>query len=270
MLISQEIILWSGFITKINKRKRSQRRKFCLTNMRFINFGDKKLKDVVIGFFAGSMVKRQIDVIKITHLTYSETSNEFVLHVPSEYDYRLTTLDKDSFIYFLLMIRENLGQPPLKLWFKPEINLGIFCTTEGMKEKKYPTQDPREMTAEAFRAYIDAKKLRIKSIAENTETLISRDGKKITENDFEVLRMLGKGAFGKVVLAQKRDDGEFYAVKILEKQALLKKDSLEQIKTERNILEMARHEFIVGLEYCFHSPSRVYFAMKFMQGGELF
>lgn len=106
---SKETILWSGFITKINKRKRSQRRKFCLTNIRFINFGDKKLKNILIGFFAGSMVKRQIDIIKITHLTYSETSNEFVLHVPSEYDYRLTTLDKDSFIYFLLMIRENLA-----------------------------------------------------------------------------------------------------------------------------------------------------------------
>lgn len=225
---------------------------------------------MVIGFFAGSKIKRQIDIVKITHLTYSETSNEFVLHVPSEYDYRLTTLDKDSFITYLLMIRENLSQPPMKIWFRPEINLGNFCTTEGMKERKYPNQEPREMSVEQFRSYVDAKKLRIKTIAENTETLISRDGKKITENDFEVLRMLGKGAFGKVVLAQKRDDGEFYAVKILEKSALLKKDSLEQIKTERSILEMARHEFIVGLEYCFHSPSRVYFAMKFMQGGELF
>jgi serum/glucocorticoid-regulated kinase 2 len=51
---------------------------------------------------------------------------------------------------------------------------------------------------------------------------------------------------------------------------LIKKDQIQQIKTERNILEQARHEFIVGLEYCFHSPTRVYFAMKFMQGGELF
>lgn len=92
----------------------------------------------------------------------------------------------------------------------------------------------------------------------------------MSEQDFEALRVLGKGAFGKVVLAKKRDDGEFYAIKILDKSQLLKKDSLDQIKTERTILEMARHEFIVGLEYCFHCPSRVYFAMKFMQGGELF
>lgn len=152
----------------------------------------------------------------------------------------------------------------------PEINLGEFTRTEGMKDRKYPKHEPRDITSQLFKEYVENKKQRIKIISENTETLISRDGQKITENDFEVLRMLGKGAFGKVVLAQKKDDREFYAVKILEKAALLKKDSLEQIKTERSILEMARHEFIVGLEYCFHSPSRVYFAMKFMQGGELF
>ena len=242
-----ESILWTGFITKINKRKRSQRRKFSLTNLRFINFGDNKgLKDVVFNIFR-SKALRSIELDKITHVTYSETSNEFVVHVPLEYDYRLTTLDKDSFISYLIMIKENSGHPPIKIWFMPEINLGEFTRTEGMKDRKYPKHEPRDITSQLFKEYVENKKQRIKIISENTETLISRDGQKITENDFEVLRMLGKGAFGKVVLAQKKDDREFYAVKILEKAALLKKDSLEQIKTERSILEMARHEFIVEI-----------------------
>lgn len=67
--------------------------------------------------------------------------------------------------------------------------------------------------------------------------MISRDGKKLTENDFEVLQMLGMGAFGKVVLTRKKDDGELYAIKILNKVDLIKKDQIQHIKTERSILE---------------------------------
>lgn len=67
----------------------------------------------------------------------------------------------------------------------------------------------------------------MKKNAENTETLISRDGKKLTENDFEVIRMLGKGAFGKVILTQKKDDGELYAIKIINKADLIKKDQIQ-------------------------------------------
>jgi len=56
----------------------------------------------------------------------------------------------------------------------------------------------------------------------------------------------------------------------MSKADLIQKNQLEQIKTERDILEQVRHPFVVGLEYCFHSPTRIYIAMKFMQGGELF
>lgn len=71
------------------------------------------------------------------------------------------------------------------------------------------------------------KTIQMKKNAENTETLISRDGKKLTENDFEVIRMLGKGAFGKVILTQKKDDGELYAIKIINKADLIKKDQIQ-------------------------------------------
>jgi len=51
---------------------------------------------------------------------------------------------------------------------------------------------------------------------------------------------------------------------------LIERNQIEQIKTEKDILEEVIHPFLVGLEYCFHSPVRIYFVMKFMQGGELF
>ena len=75
---------------------------------------------------------------------------------------------------------------------------------------------------------------------------------------------------GKSLLTRKKDDGELYAVKIMNKGEVIVKNRIEQIKTEKDILEKVRHPFLVGLEYCFHSPSRIYLVIKFMQGGELF
>lgn len=256
--------MWTGFMTKINKRMKTQVRKFTLTNQRFINFGDNKLKAKVMSLFKGSKIKREVDIKKITHITYSENSNQFVLHVPSEYDYRLRTLDRDEFILYLIGMRQKLKQEPVKMWIRPEISLEQFTKTEDMKTNVFPSSQCNEYTAQKFRDYLNKKDFQMMQNAKNTETLISRDGKKLTENDFEVIRMLGKGAFGKVILTQKKDDGDLYAIKIIEKSQLIEKDNIQSIKTERNILEQARHQFIVGLEYCFHSPARVYFAMKFM------
>lgn len=58
-----------------------------------------------MSLFKGSKIKREVDIRKITHVTYSENSNQFVLHVPSEYDYRLRTLDRDEFILYLIWLR---------------------------------------------------------------------------------------------------------------------------------------------------------------------
>lgn len=84
-----ENIVWSGELTKINKRKKSQVRRFALTNKRFINLGDEKLFDSIVSFFSGNTFKRTITISEINYITYSETSSEFILHVPKEYDYRL-------------------------------------------------------------------------------------------------------------------------------------------------------------------------------------
>jgi Unconventional myosin tail, actin- and lipid-binding len=84
-----ETFLWSGELTKINKRKKSQVRRFALTNKRFINLGDENFFDSIMSFFSGNAFKRVIPLTEITYVTYSETSSEFILHVPKEYDYRL-------------------------------------------------------------------------------------------------------------------------------------------------------------------------------------
>ena len=132
-------------------------RNFCLTNLRFLNFGDNRLRAKVVRLFSGSKVKRSIDIKKITHLTYSESSNQFVVHVPSEYDYRLRTLDRDEFITYLIGLRESLNVPPIKIWLRPEINLEQYTKTDTMKTTVFPSSSSKEFTSQAFADFINMK-----------------------------------------------------------------------------------------------------------------
>lgn len=92
----------------------------------------------------------------------------------------------------------------------------------------------------------------------------------MNESSFEILRTLGKGYFGRVFLVEKKDDKSLYALKVISKLDIIKKNFYENLKYEKKILEEVENPFLVGLEYCFASPSYIFFAMKFKQGGELY
>ena len=99
---------------------------------------------------------------------------------------------------------------------------------------------------------------------------MAKDGDEVNEDSFEILKVLGKGFFGNVFLAEKKDDKKLYALKVISKIDVLKKKFLDNIKNEKAILESMDHPFVVNMEYCFASPSHIFFAMEFKQGGELY
>lgn len=94
------------------------------------------------------------------------------------------------------------------------------------------------------------------------------------EDDFEKLKLLGKGGYGSVYLVRKNEApnaGNLYAMKVLKKAKIVcsEKDTAH-IKSERNILGQIRHPFIVRLHYAFQTRGKLYLVMEFIQGGELF
>jgi len=96
---------------------------------------------------------------------------------------------------------------------------------------------------------------------------------KISAKDFDMIQVLGKGSFGKVVLASKRsgrDGGHLYAIKILNKQNVVKKNQVEHTLTERSVLGRMNHPFIVKLHYAFQTDSQLHFVLDYCAGGELF
>lgn len=69
-------------------------------------------------------------------------------------------------------------------------------------------------------------------------------GKSVNLNDFALLKVLGRGAFGKVMLVKKKDTSELFALKSMKKHELVQKDQLEHTKTEKMILEHVNEDIL--------------------------
>lgn len=96
--------------------------------------------------------------------------------------------------------------------------------------------------------------------------------KKISLDDFMLLKVLGKGNFGKVLLAQSKTTDQLCAIKVLKKEQLLKNNDMESMKAEKKVFMLAteaKHPFLTQLYCSFQTENRVYFAMEFVGGGDL-
>jgi hypothetical protein len=91
--------------------------------------------------------------------------------------------------------------------------------------------------------------------------------------DFDLLKVVGKGAFGKVMLVRKKGGtggGKVYAMKVLSKEAVVRKGQVQHTLSERAILCEVRHPFIVRLRFAFQSDASLYLVTDFYTGGSLF
>ncbi|WOL11523.1 putative serine/threonine protein kinase IRE isoform X1 [Canna indica] len=104
----------------------------------------------------------------------------------------------------------------------------------------------------------------------NGKTLGTKFKDRTSIEDFEIIKPISRGAFGRVFLAKKRITGDLFAIKVLKKSDMIRKNAVESILAERNILISARNPFVVRFFYSFTCKENLYLVMEYLNGGDLY
>ncbi|KAI3470980.1 hypothetical protein Pfo_027643 [Paulownia fortunei] len=123
-------------------------------------------------------------------------------------------------------------------------------------------KDAQENFSESFSEKIILEKSTIQ-VDNNSEKTVGLE-------DFEFLKLVGQGAFGKVYQVRKTGSSEIFAMKVMRKDKIMEKNHAEYMKAERDILTKIDHPFIVQLRYSFQTKYRLYLVLDFVNGGHLF
>jgi serine/threonine protein kinase len=88
-------------------------------------------------------------------------------------------------------------------------------------------------------------------------------------SDFDIIKPISRGAFGKVYLATKKTTNDLFAIKVIRKSDIVRKNMVQQIMTERSVMSLASSPSVVSMFYAFHSKNYLFLVMEYMIGGDL-
>jgi len=274
-----EIVYFSDFLVKINPRDKPQERVLLVT--------DKALYNLLPTDY--SKCKRRIPLDAVDYVTVSQASDEFVLHVPSEYDYRMMSLRKAEVVSVIQSVFKTCTDEDLIVEYSSAMLLKSVCVTRT-QAKKGKRQGRRSSTTSASsgthrssqEASAATSSPSLQNSKKNSSEHISKKSKysgwgkdtaEVSLEDFQLLKVVGRGSFGKVMMVRKKNDkvkNRVFAMKILRKEAIIKRNQVEHTKAEREILEEIKHPFLMGLHYAFQTETKLYLVMDYLTGGELF
>lgn len=117
----------------------------------------------------------------------------------------------------------------------------------------------------------DSDQVAVESPASNSdEPLEPGSQRQYSLIDFELIRVIGRGSYAKVLMVELRRTKRIYAMKVIKKALVTDDEDIDWVQTEKHVFETAsNHPFLVGLHSCFQTPSRLFFVIEFVRGGDL-
>ncbi|KAJ6660987.1 hypothetical protein lerEdw1_017007 [Lerista edwardsae] len=111
-------------------------------------------------------------------------------------------------------------------------------------------------------------------VGEEKEATSIRESGKVSSSlglqDFDLLRVIGRGSYAKVLLVRLKKTERIYAMKVVKKELVNDDEDIDWVQTEKHVFEQAsNHPFLVGLHSCFQTESRLFFVIEYVNGGDL-
>ena len=217
----------------------------------------------------------------ILGITVNKLTDEFIIHgIESEYDYYYISHRRNEIIETISSAYFNLENTKFKFSLLNEKTIKPYVTNK--KDKKSNPSFTR-MRSDHLCSIEDFLAQRAPTIGEinkngvvmpqtpsNTVYSSHKKVKDVKLEDFKVLKVIGRGSFGKVCLVEYIPTHETYAMKSLKKDLLIEQEQIENTLLEKEILQTIDYPLLCGLVFCFQTEERIYFVMPFLSGGELF
>lgn len=264
--IIDEEILFSDTIIKINPYNMYQKRYIIITHLALYNIKKK-------------VIKRRIELRNIKGITVSTLTDEFVIHgLNSEYDYLYVSTRRYLLLQILLKAYKDIMKSQFEFCEVNGKSLKYFVTT---KKEKYKNSSLTKMNKEALSS-IDDYLAKTAALPSNESSVFFKESKcktlfshheiasNVSLEDFKILKVLGRGTFGKVYLVEFKCTKEIFAMKALKKDKLIDQNQIENTFIEKKILQTLNHPFLVKMVFCFQTEERLFFVINFCRGGELF
>ena len=277
-IIGNETIYYSNKIFKISSFSMKQERNMVLTNDSIYLLQNKKLK-------------RKMKYEDLLGITFSNVSNEFILHGEKEYDMHFSHQEKETIIYIIVKCYENIMKKPLIICEIDEKSLKAYVTSKKDKKKDInntkmddskiiDTQtyiidnDPNEKNKRSYTETIGGKMNLIQNIIEESPHKINTDIifcnvknlNNISFNDFNIIKIIGRGNISKIFLVQHKNNNNFYALKTISKEII---ENNSSFKSKLKIIQNLNHPFLININCCFETNNRVYFVLPYIQGERL-
>ncbi|KAF8812465.1 kinase-like protein [Phlegmacium glaucopus] len=188
-------------------------------------------------------------------------------HKPADYVYFDRSLEGFSDD---ALPRAKNAQAKLEHYYKIAVDAAIERNTRRVELE-------RRLQAETLMSE-ERKNRQLQQLGKKESTFLRLKRTKFGLDDFRTVKVIGKGAFGEVsfstlaqyaTLVQKIDTGKIYAMKLLKKDDMLKKDQLAHVRAERDVLAESDSPWVVQLFYSFQDTSHLYLIMEFLPGGDL-